>query len=147
MNNIEFKELFAQVAKEKGLSKAFGRWFCESEESIIVLNLEKSNFNNSYYLDIKIFIQGLFNSYYDKSKHLFKNDTGDVFRRQPPEYNYLFDLNYDMTHNQRCEVLNELFESFVIPFIVKAFTKKGIMELAKEEKIYLLPAVKQALNE
>ena len=60
MDNTEFKKQFGEIAKASRFDRAFGGWFKESNETIIVLELQKSNFGNYYQLNIKVFIQGFF---------------------------------------------------------------------------------------
>ncbi len=79
MDNIEFKKLFGAIAKSKGFEKAFGGWFKESTNCIVVLDLNKSNYSNYYQLMIKIYIQNIFGIRYIKNKDLIK-DSVDVFR-------------------------------------------------------------------
>lgn len=146
MDSKEFKKLFGEIAKFNKFESAFGGWFKDSTESIIVLDLQKSNFGDYYEMNIKIYIQGMFGNNYSISKNLVKKDIGDVFTRQPPEYNSVFDFDNLMDNEKRKEKLEQLFSEFIIPFADKALTKSGIRELAEEEKIFLLPAVKKELS-
>ena len=79
MDSKEFKNLFDTVAKANDFERAFGGWFKESSESIIVLDLQKSNFGDYYELNIKIFVQGIFGNKYTKSRDLVRKHTGDIF--------------------------------------------------------------------
>jgi len=72
MDTKEFKRLFDEVAKSHNFERAFGGWFKESHECIVVLDLQKSNYGGYYYLNLKIYIQGVFNKHYSKSKDLVK---------------------------------------------------------------------------
>lgn len=81
MDSKEFKKLFGEVAKSNGFERAFGGWFKDSVESIVVLDLQKSNFGDYYEMNIKIYVQGIFGNSYSKNKDLVKKDTGDIFIR------------------------------------------------------------------
>jgi len=147
MNSKEFKNIFNSVAREYGFEKAFGGWFKESQECILVLDLQKSNYSDYYYLNIKIFVQGAFGNHYVKSKYLVKNDTGDVFRRQPKEFSDV--LNFEdiqMTDDERISETKKMFSEFMVPFVNKALSRSGIKGLANEGKIALLDAVKNELD-
>jgi len=146
MDSKEFKNVFGDVAKANGFSKAFGGWFKESIECITVLDLQKSNFGDYYELNIKIYIQGMFGNKYQKSKELVKKDTGDVFRRQPNEFNDVLDFDTSMDDENRKERLEILFSEFIVPFTDKALSQLGIKELAEKEEVFLLPAVKERLK-
>ena len=51
MESKEFKKVFEKVAKANNFEKAFGGWFKESTECIVVLCLQKSNFGDYYELN------------------------------------------------------------------------------------------------
>lgn len=145
MDSTEFKKVFGLIAKSNGFESAFGGWFKESSECILVLDLQKSNYGNYFELNVKIFIQGMFGNTYVKSKGLVKKDAGDVFTRQPNDYKETLDLEISLSEETRREGLEVLFSEFVVPFTDKALTKVGIQQLANNKEIHLLPAVKQEL--
>jgi len=146
MKDAELKNCFDNTAQAEGFKKAFGGWFMESTECILVLNLQKSNFGNYYELNIKIFVQGEFGHSYTVSKALVKSDIGTVFRRQPTAYNSIFDLDQPLNDLTRKQRLSDLFADFIIPFTNKALTRNGLKELVRAGEITLLPAVKQDLG-
>ena len=85
MDNKKFKQLFNDVARLYDFEQAYGAWFLESPECIVVLELQKSYFGNYYELNIKSFVQGAFGNHYVKSKDLAKKYMGNCFGRQPSE--------------------------------------------------------------
>ena len=145
MDSKEFKSIFDVVAKRSSFEKAFGGWFRESSECIAVLDLQKSNFGDYYELNIKIFIQGVFGNTYVKGKDLVKKHPGDIFTRQPDNYKDVLDFDAAMEDAKRKERLENLFNEFIVPFTSKALTRLGIKELAEQDKVFLLPAVKEEL--
>jgi len=146
MDSKEFKNLFDEVAKANSFEKAFGGWFRESYECIAVLDLQKSNFGDYYELNVKIFVQGMFGNNYVKGKDLVKKHTGDIFTRQPNNYKDVLDFDTSMDDVKRKEKVENLFSEFIVPFTNKALSRLGLKELAKQEKIFLLPAVKEELT-
>ena len=72
MKNDEFKKLFDEVAKNYRFECAFSGWFKESDECILALGLQKSNFSNIYYLNIKTYIHDLFGNTIIKVRILLK---------------------------------------------------------------------------
>lgn len=145
MDSEKFKSMFDETAKKSGFDKAYGGWFKESTECIIVLELQKSNFGAYYELNIKTFIQGMFGNTYTKNKDLVKKHTGDIFTRQPNEYKDTFDFDVSMDETKRKDKLENLFNEFVIPLTQKSLSRQGLKELAQQEKIFILPAVKKDL--
>jgi hypothetical protein len=145
MDSKEFKKVFGEVAKSNGFESAFGGWFKEGEECIVVLDLQKSNFGDYYQLMIKVYVQGMFGNTYSKSKDLVKKEGGDVFRGEPPHYKDVFDFDEPLDDERRKDRLTKLFSEFIVPFTDKALSRQGLKELAAKEEVFLLPAVKAQL--
>lgn len=146
MESNDFKKLLDEVAKENGFEKAYEGWFKEFDEVILVLDLQKSNFGNNYYLNIKLYIQGAFGNVYVKSKKLVKIDGGDIFLRQPDNYSNLLDLDASLGNSERKAGIREMFNDFITPLSNKTSTKEGIKELYKKGALFILPAVKEELG-
>lgn len=144
MNSKEFKKKFGEVAKMNGFKSAFSGWFKESAESIVVLELQKSSFSNSNYLNIKIFIQGAFERIYMPCKDLIKSSTGHITTQIRDKD--ILDFDNSMRDEDRNAKLEQLFIDFIVPFSEKALSKFGIIELAEKGRITLLPAVKLELK-
>ena len=145
MENKEFRKVFDSIAQKYGFEAAFDGWFKESDECIIVLELQKSNFGNYYELNIKTFIQGMFGISYSKNKNLVKKDMGPLLMRPPNEYKDVLSLDLQVKNEQRMERLEKLFNDFIVPYTDKTLTRAGIRELA-ENGLFLLPAVKKELG-
>ena len=143
MDSKEFKKIFGEVAKANEFESAFGGWFRESAESIIVLELQKSSFSNSNYLNIKVFIQGAFERTYTPNKDLIKSSTGHITNQIRDKE--ILDFDNSMNNEKRKEELEQLFSEFIVPFADKALSKSGIKELAEKGEITLLFAVKEEL--
>lgn len=142
MNSKEYKVQFSNIACQKGFKKAFGGWFIENQECIMVLDLQKSNYGNYFEVNIKIYIQGIFNTQYFIGKHLIKNDTGDIFIRQPQEYSDVFNFEENkLSDYERIVKTNLFFDKFLSPFIAKAMTVQGLKEL-EIEGLFILPSIK-----
>lgn len=147
MDSKLFKSLFNTVAKSNNFSYQHSAWFRESSDSIIVLSLQKSNYDNLYYLNIKTFVRGLFGESYNVSKTLTK-DTGHIFRREPADYQSAFNLDSELTDEQREKELVRLFKSFLNPYCEIMLSKGRIIQEHRRgnEQYYLLPAVKEELE-
>jgi len=146
MESVDFKKIFGEVAKNHGFERAYEGWFKEFPEVIQVLDLQKSNYSNCYYLNIKIFIQGAFGNKYKKSKQLVKIDEGDIFLREPDKYSNLFNLESALDRHARIEGLNKMFEEFLIIFSKKTSSKQEIRRFHVEGNLFILPAVKEELG-
>ena len=145
MDNKIFKKIFSEIAVNNSFESCFDGWFKESSESIVAIFLQKSNFGNNYYLNIKVFVQGSFGIYYRKSKDL-KFATSDILKRQPNEYNDIFDLEAPLDDVFRKERLDNLFVKFIVPFTNKALYRKQILDLEKTNELVLLSSVRKELE-
>lgn len=145
MNNKEFKMHFDYVAKENGFEKAFGAWWKQTSESLVVLYLQKSNFGNYYDLLIKVFFHGFFGNQYTKNKELISK-TPSVLLGAPSEYNKLFDLDDPIEDQIRIVLLKKLFATSLVPKIIKAMTKDGVINMYHNKEIVLLPRIKELLG-
>lgn len=146
MNLKVLKRTFAEITKSIGLETKFGGFVKETEEVVIVLSFQKSNYSTQVYLNIKLYVQGIFGKKYQLSRELVCGDVGDVFRRAPKDYDEIFNLNTDLSDNARIEYLKKFIDEFLSGFVQQVSTVKGIMSLAEKGELFLLPAVKEALK-
>ncbi len=72
MESKDLKKIIEEVAKRNCFKLVNSNWVKESEETIMVLNLQKSNFSNKYYLNIRVFIKGLFDKFIKTDKTVLK---------------------------------------------------------------------------
>lgn len=145
MDKTEFIKLFCAIGLLRGFMKDFGCLLKESNQCIVILELQKSKYGNYYELNIKIFINGVCNKKHKKNKEL-KKDIGDVFSRPPSIYADALNLNTPIDVEIRTEKLNNLFDDFIVPFTDKALTINGIKQLSENQQIILFPAVSKELE-
>lgn len=145
MESKDLKKVLGKIAADNGYSTAHGIWYKESTDCIFTLSLQKSNFGNYFYLNLKIFIRGIFGKEYKIDKAL-KNDVGDIFRRSPKEYDQYLDFDIELADDSRISSIKKLFQEFINPFVENALKIEGIFELEKSGEVFLLPAVKGELT-
>lgn len=142
----ELKCFFTEATKSMGFESKFGCLVKTTNEVIVVLSFQKSCYSSLVYLNIKLFIQGIFGKNYQLSREVVVNDVGDVFRRAPKDYDQIFDLGSDLPDNERIEYLKKFIDEFLSGFVQQVSTVKGIMSLAEKGELFLLPAVKSELE-
>ena len=142
----ELKCFFAEATKSMGFESKFGCLVKTTNEVIVVLSFQKSCYSSLVYLNIKLFIQGIFGKNYQISRDMVNNDVGDVFRRAPKDYDQIFDLGSGLPDDERIEYLKKFIDEFLSGFIQQASTVKGITLLAEQGDVFLLPAVKNELE-
>jgi hypothetical protein len=146
MESKGFKKIFGEIAKLNKFESAFGGWFKESSECIVVLELQKSNFGDYFQLNIKVYIQGAFGRKYYKNKDLVKKEVGHIRNGEPEDYRSVFNFDEVIDFETRMEKLKSLFVAFIVPFTDKVLSKAGIKSLSEKGEIFLLQAVKEELR-
>jgi hypothetical protein len=147
MDKEEFKNLFNELAQENGFERAYGMWFKEQDESLVCIDLQRSNYSHLYYVNINVYIQGLFGKNFKKSKDLKFGAGGSAIHTGPPnKYAPALDQENELTDLERKKMLEEMFSEYLIPFIKKISTRDGIKKSYKDGSYLLLPAVRQELD-
>ena len=146
MDSKNFKTIIDFLMKNNGFTAAYGGWYKESQDAIIVLCLQHSTYGPTYYLNIKIYIHGFLNQVYKISKFLVQSDVGDIFTRPLKEYSNIFDLDNSLTDDTRKVLLESMFSNYLVPLSNLSLSKQGMLELENRNWITLLPAVNNYLR-
>ena len=144
MERKEIIILFGNIAETHGFNKAFGGWYKCNDSIFVVIELQKSKYSNCYFINIKIFIKGLFDRSYVVDKYMIKNPGGD-FTRQISQTKAL-NLTIEMSINERQEDIENLFSNFIDPFVINSLSFDGIKSLIKNGELFLFPSVKKELG-
>ncbi len=123
-------------------------WFRVGAETIVGLELQRSGYGGrQYYLNVKAWIQGMNNRTYSVDD-LPATDLGHVFRREPPEFSAVLDLDSPLNDATRAAKLDELFRVFVSPLTNDLLTYEGILRSGnrKPALLFLLPSVREHLQ-
>lgn len=146
MENRDFKSLFGSVAKAHGFAAANGVWYRETAVALLVLHLQKSNYGNYFDLNIKLFLGCTRSTSPVAFKSLVKSHSGDVFRRQPPAYRDVFDLDTEVSAVDRSESLDRMFTELVDRIAAACSTSEGLLRLRDEGVLFLLPGVEARIK-
>jgi len=147
MDKKIFKQTFDIIARNNGFIPAFGSWYKLNDKVILVLELQKSNYSELFYLNIKIYIQMIWGDKYVVNKDLIKKSIGNISERPPQEFNDIFDLENSFSIENRVSKLNDFFDNYLIPFINSSLSIEGLINLEQSGKIFLTPAVKERILE
>src|SRR5687768_13055135 len=91
MQAREFRKLFGELARRNGFSQANSAWVRVTPETIVAIDLQRSSHSRHYYLNFRVWVQGLWSRSCSVGEKLLR-DTGDIFRQEPPEFSQAFDL-------------------------------------------------------
>lgn len=131
-----FKKTFAQIAKKNNFQTAFGGWYVQSGECILALQLQRSNFSSLYYLNIYIYIQGYYDTFFPSiTKEIIRGKFKYFFRREDRKYSPFFDQENDLTDEIRTRQLDIFFKEWMVPFTEKALSRKGVIELIETNQL------------
>ncbi len=142
-----FRRIFKRVALRYGFIFTSGVLHIEFDETITVVDLQKSDYGNYFYLNIKTFIKGSF-GLYDSVTSALKKLPGSIFQRCPAVYDEIFDLDLDNSEVDKDKQLSTMFEQYLQPYLVKVRSKRNIIDTYQSDpkSFFLLPAVKAELG-
>jgi hypothetical protein len=148
METQESRRSFDALARQSGFARARGaNWVRQSPETVVAINLQRSNYGRSYYVNFKVWMQGFAGRTYVVDNDLLSG-TGHIFRRTPRDYEAALDLESELAQVDRLASLAEMFSTLLAP-LARAFeTQDGIRRCALEQpgEIFLLPAVREYLG-
>ena len=133
-----FKTTFSELAKQYGFSSAFNGWYKQSDECLIALELQSSNYSHLYYLNMYVYVQGYNGAEFNEiSKDLINGRRKILFRREDKIYSPLFDLNQEnkLPDGERVKQIDAFFQEWLVPFSEEALTKKGVLGLIESGRL------------
>jgi hypothetical protein len=120
MNNEEFKNIVNDLLKPLGFKKKGNYWKLETEEIEKIIDLQKSNFSNLYYLNYGYNLKNL--NYDTVRKHIYN---------RLPQHS-AFDLENNLIPAIRNEEIQKIFNNELIPEVSRINTESDIIELLKK---------------
>jgi hypothetical protein len=125
-----------KLALERSLpSEGFKRkgsdWYLDTKESIVVVNLQKSNYGQQYYINIGIWLKALGDSRYPPEHKchvtIRAGDLSEEFSEEFSSKPSLLDLERTvMANDVRIEQLERLVRTGVLPWIRSCVTVAGL---------------------
>lgn len=146
MDGKNIKILFGDVAKSHGFIVAFGGWYIKSEECLVVLELQKSNYGNYYIFNVKLYINGFFSKHYEVNKQLIKNEPSHIPIKCPADSDEAFNLEVEMSLEARRNKITRLFVEFIDDVVGIFLTKEGVVSLYESNRVILFEPMKEFLN-
>lgn len=147
MNKNIFKKVITSSFENTAYVKKGQSWYLDGEDAIIVVNLQKSNFGEEYFMNIGIWLKGLGSTLFPKENqcHLFIR-----LERLFPEDRELITRGFSLetTNMQTLSDLSEFIKFKLFPFLqdctninkLKDFAAMGKFKaglIRKETKDYL----------
>lgn len=142
-----FKKLFVELSENIQLKKSGKSWIFQSstkDECRVRVSLQDSKWSNRFYVNIEIFIRDAF-GFKDFETNEKAHLSGHLFRREPKEYEEVFDLESKISDSGRELGLRDFFTKFLKPFLQSVVNISGILEQEKQNELHVLPAVRDQI--
>lgn len=123
-----------------GFKKKSKTWYYDEEEVIKVVNLQKSNHSNLFYVNISVFLKGIDSGkQYPKEQEChIRTRLNSSFVDLNQDYNYLFDLeNLDLNKDQFKNEIKLCVKRNILPQLEAIKSKEGIEKIAIKNKSIL----------
>ena len=118
MNNIEFKKIVQEITSKYGFMYCKKNYYYNSDKIIVVINLQKSNFDNSYYINYGFCVKDIYNDL-----QYPKNNECDITGRFLNETNKgIYQLD-TMNAEELVVSLEKNILNFIVPVINEGISK------------------------
>jgi hypothetical protein len=125
---------FEGPLKQEGFQKKSGSWYLNGFETVVVANLQKSNYGEQYYVNLAIWLKALGDDLFPKEhKCHIRLRLGSLVGQQPLR---CFDMDdTSITEAARDTSIRTVVEREVIPFLKECSTLKGIRRHLDDGKL------------
>ena len=113
--------------QKDGWRKKSGSWYKRAPETLLVVNIQKSNYSRLYFLNLAIFMPNRadeFSPYEQAPVRLRVNDLPGAEQYSPRE---LLDLERPLADDERESRITKMMEDLVLPDMNKCGTVDGLM--------------------
>jgi len=131
MDKKEFIKIFNnELKKHKFIKKGYS-WYLFEEKVIKVVNLQKSQYSNLYYVNLCVFFKDLEKTDFPKEEHCHIRTRLDNYIIQSDiDYNHLFDLEIkDISYEYYEEELKKCITVNILPQLNIIQNKEGILSI------------------
>lgn len=131
MTNTEFKTELDRLLNPQGFKKNGNKWTLETDELEKIIELQKSNFSNSYYLNYGFNLKDL--DYKEVPMHIW-NRLGSLKRKDNKLIFDTLDLTNAMDETTRIQNTRYFVNELLLPELNATNTKSDLIEELKCRK-------------
>lgn len=125
---------FDAFGKAAGMTKQSGSWYRASDEVITVLNLQKSQYSLSYYINVGWWLRALGDAKFPKEHELHVRIRLDaLLPDEAEEVKALLDLERPVEN--RADRLREVLQSELRPILGHTGSVEGLRALRRESRL------------
>ncbi|EKO5173772.1 DUF4304 domain-containing protein [Vibrio vulnificus] len=132
------KEALGAPLKEAGFKKKSDSWYWSNDEVVLLVNLQKSQYGDQYYVNGGVALKSLGAVDFPKDYHCHIRFrlTAVVSEEESKKIELAFDLeNESLSDLQRKEEILRLVKGVALPILKGCSTKSGIAETVKSGRL------------
>jgi len=125
------KSSLSSVLKEAGLRRKGSNWFWDTEDAVVVVNLQKSNFGDQYYVNLALWLRALGDAQEPKEQlcHVRLRATALDGEEQRYWENEVFNLEHPLPDEDRASLIRSFMGDTVLPFLRAAAYLDGLRDM------------------
>lgn len=104
-------------AKNAGMTKKSGSWYLTRDETILVLNLQKSNYASRYYLNVAVWLQAIALAKFPNEQTCHIRTRLSRLDPDSERVDRLLDVDWIDTHPGALDELNLLLDKTLAPLV------------------------------
>lgn len=132
------KEALGAPLKEAGFKKKSDSWYLANDEVVLVVNIQKSQYGDQYYVNGGVALKSLGAAEFPKEHHChirFRIEDV-VLDEQEKEIESVFNLENELlSEQQRKEEISRLIRDIALPILQGCSSESGIAETVKSGRL------------
>lgn len=132
------KEALGAPLIEGGFKRKSDSWYWRNDEVILLVNLQKSQYGDQYYVNCGVALKSLGAVEFPKEHHCHIRFrlTSVVAEEEKKDIESVFDLeNGSLSDQQRKDEISRLIRDIVLPIFKECSTRNGIAETIKAGRL------------
>ncbi len=133
------KETIAAVMKKNGFRRKSNSWYLRTDDTILVVNLQKSIYGDSYFVNLAVWMKALGENTFPRQNHchirLRAETLEEPIRRDYWDRTVLNLENTDISDAERTQKILSLLEEKALPFLLSCGSVEGIRKLYREGRL------------
>jgi hypothetical protein len=137
----------AAVMKKNGFRRKSKSWYLRTDDTILVVNLQKSIYGDQYYVNLAVWLKALGENVFPKEYHCHIRSRVVAFDRDRQKYweREVFDLdNTDMPDAERSQQIQSFLEEKALPFLLSCGSVEELRKLYREGRFEGIPVLIEA---
>jgi hypothetical protein len=132
--------------KAQGFLRKGSNWYLSSEEVVVVVNLQKSNYSALYFLNLGFWLQQVEQAQYPRCEQCHvHNRASSLCPEGNPRIADLLDIDeFSYDEEQRIIKIQQFISEILIPLLLKGSTISGLQKLISKNSGY---AIRQVAKE